>query len=119
MAGLGTAAVGNGPAVVPKQASSENLSMKKVLVGLTALNLFVGVCALPTTVSADDKPKVTPEQRFKRADKNKDGKLSFEEFKGKQTDEEKAKKAFDRKDKDKDGSLTLEEFSAVPKKKSE
>jgi len=89
--------------------------MKTLFAGLAALSLFAGAFACPT--SADDKPKPTPEERFKKLDKDGDGKLTFAEFKGKQTDEEKAKKAFDAKDANKDGSLTLEEFKAAPKKK--
>lgn len=87
--------------------------MKKCFASLTALSLFAGICALP---AADEKPKPTPEETFKKLDKNADGKLTFEEFKGKR-DEAKARPQFDAKDKDKDGSLTLEEFKAMPKKK--
>lgn len=93
--------------------------MKKLFAGLTALSLYAGLCALPATVSADDKPKATPEERFKRLDKNSDSKLSWDEFKGKQTDEEKLKtqkETFDKKDKDKDGFLSLEEYKANAKK---
>jgi hypothetical protein len=98
---------------------SGELSMKKAFAGLAAFGLYAALCALPANVSADDKPKPTPEERFKRLDKNSDMKLSFDEFKGKQTDEEKLKTAkanFERKDADKDGSLTLEEYKAGAKK---
>lgn len=88
--------------------------MKKCFASLAALSLFAGVCALP---AADEKPKPTPEETFKKLDKNADGKLSFDEFKGKR-EEEKARPQFDAKDKDKDGFLTLEEFKAMAKKKS-
>lgn len=94
--------------------------MKKLFAGLTALSLYSVLCAAPT-MAADEKPKPTPEERFKKADKNSDGKLSFDEFKGKQTDETKvaaAKKRFEAQDKDKDMFLTLEEFKATPKKKN-
>lgn len=88
--------------------------MKKWYASLAALSLLSGVIALPA--SADDKPKPTPEERFKRLDKDQDGKLSLAEFTGKQTDAEKVKKAFDAKDKNKDGFLSLEEFKEMPKK---
>lgn len=93
--------------------------MKKLLAGLTALSLYAGVCALPSFAAADDKPKTTPEERFKKLDKNSDGKLSWDEFKGKQTDEEKlktAKATFEKKDTDKDMHLSLEEYKAPVKK---
>lgn len=70
----------------------------------------------------EGKPKPTPEERFKKLDANGDGKLTLEEYTGKQ-DAEKAKEHFKALDKDGDGSLTLEEFSAKPegkkKKKAE
>ena len=66
-----------------------------------------------------DKPKMTPEEQFKKLDKNSDGKLSKEEFIGKKEGEAKTKAeaAFTAKDTDKDGSLSLAEFSAHGKKK--
>jgi Ca2+-binding EF-hand superfamily protein len=66
-----------------------------------------------------DKPKMTPEEQFKKLDKNSDGKLSKEEFLGKKEGEAKTKAetAFTAKDTDKDGSLSLAEFSAQGKKK--
>jgi Ca2+-binding EF-hand superfamily protein len=91
--------------------------MKKFLAGLTALSLYAAVCGV--TVTADDKPKATPEETFKKKDKDSDGKLSWDEFKGKQTDEEKlktAKATFDKKDANKDMFLSLEEFKAPAKK---
>jgi hypothetical protein len=70
-----------------------------------------------------DKPKMNPEEVFKKKDANSDNKLSKEEFLGKQKDPEKvakAEKAFTAKDKDKDGSLSKEEFTATgPAKKKE
>lgn len=93
--------------------------MKKLMAGLVGLSVLAGVCALPAS-AADKKEKPTPEERFKKADKNGDEKLSYDEFKGKQKDEEKLKtlkETFEKKDKDKDGFLTLEEFKAPAKKK--
>lgn len=93
--------------------------MKKLCACLASASLLVGALALPVRAAADDKPKATPEERFKRLDKNGDGKLSLEEFRGKQTENEKVKKAFELRDKDKDGFLTLEEFKAGIKTKTD
>lgn len=93
--------------------------MKKLCVCLVSASLLAGVFALPVRSAADDKPKPTPEERFKRLDKNGDGKLSLAEFQGKQTDAEKVKKAFEARDKDKDGFLSLEEFKAGIKTKTD
>jgi len=70
--------------------------------------------------SALAAPKKTPDERFTKADANKDGKLSLDEFVGKRTAEKKSKaeKTFSKKDKDGDKSLTLEEFKAGNKKQS-
>jgi len=83
-------------------------------------SMFVALCMVGlayTAASAQDKPKVPPEEQFKKADKDGDGKLSEEEFIGKRTGEkaDKAKEQFKKKDKDGDGFLSLEEF--MPKKK--
>jgi len=87
--------------------------MKKFL-----LAALIGSFALTPAFGAKDadKEKKDPAEVFKTLDKDSDGKLTFEEFKGKR-DEEKARKQFDAKDKDKDGNLTLEEFKATKKKK--
>ncbi|MGO9608467.1 MAG: hypothetical protein ACLPT4_02395, partial [Verrucomicrobiia bacterium] len=45
-------------------------------------------------------------------DKDKDGKLSKDEFTRNWTDAKKAGQLFDQADKNKDGSLTLDEFKA-------
>ena len=88
----------------------------KIAITLYALLLAGGI----TLQAADkaDKPKATPEEAFKKMDKNGDGKVSKEEFIGKKDGEAKTKAeaAFTAKDKDKDGSLTLEEFKAGGKK---
>ena len=63
-----------------------------------------------------DKPKPTPEDRFKRMDKDGNGSLSLEEFRGKKSAEE-AKEAFEKLDTNGDGSVSMEEFLAAPKKK--
>jgi Ca2+-binding EF-hand superfamily protein len=71
------------------------------------------------SASAADKPAPTPEDMFKRLDKDSDGKLSAEEFVGKKTgeDADKAKKLFAKMDKNSDGSVDLEEFKAARAKK--
>jgi hypothetical protein len=48
-------------------------------------------------------------------DKDGNGSLNLEEFRGKKTSEE-AEEAFKKLDKDADGSLSLEEFSAAGKR---
>lgn len=62
-----------------------------------------------------EKPKVTPEERFKKMDANGDGALNLEEFLGKTKNAE-AKTAkeedFKKLDKDGNGSLSLEEYLA-------
>lgn len=91
------------------------ISLCAFLAGIVSLNVL-GLSAF-----AEDKPKPSPEERFKKLDKDSDGSLTLEEFKGK-AEGEKATKAEDRfkkLDKDSDGKLTLEEFKAgAGKKKS-
>jgi Ca2+-binding EF-hand superfamily protein len=88
----------------------------------TTWMLLLGIClaCITPAVAADGKkPKKSPEERFKMADKDGDGKLSQEEFIGKRSGEKKAmaEKQFARRDKDGDKFLSLEEFKAMPKKK--
>jgi hypothetical protein len=83
--------------------------------------VLVAACSavLTSPVLAADKPKKpkpSPEQVFKKLDKDNNGSLSLEEFTGKR-DAAKAEKAFKRRDKNNDNKLSLEEFSATPKKK--
>ncbi len=67
-----------------------------------------------TPEKAPAKEKASPEDAFKKKDKNSDGFLSLEEFVGNAMDTAKAcaEAAFKKKDKDTDGKLTLAEFSA-------
>lgn len=89
--------------------------MSKILVSWLA-GVALVVSAAPVFAAKGDKP--TPEEHFKKLDKNADGKLSLDEFKGKKTGEkaEAAEEMFKAKDKDSDGFLTLDEFSAKTKK---
>jgi Ca2+-binding EF-hand superfamily protein len=81
-----------------------------------ALALAAGLCA-PLFLSAQEKK--TPEETFKRLDKNSDNKLSKEEYLGNTEGEKKTKKEdrFKVLDTDKDGFLTLDEYKAGQKKK--
>lgn len=85
--------------------------MKKFL----ALAIAFG---LTSPAFSADKPKPTPEDQFKKMDKDGNGKISFDEFKGKREGDKlaAAEKQFKAKDKNSDGSLDLEEFKAGGKK---
>lgn len=91
--------------------------MKKMLLWTIALSMVVGLEAIPA--SAADKPKRTPEETFKRLDKNGDGKVSPDELKGKRTGEkaDRVVSRFKQMDKDNDGFLSLEEYKAGAAKK--
>jgi Ca2+-binding EF-hand superfamily protein len=99
-----------------------------MLVGVVFALSVVGNAwaAEPTTKKEGDqtKPpvkKVSPEERFKAMDKDKDGKLSFDEFKGRATKEETIKereKQFAEMDTDKDKAVSLEEMKAYWKAKA-
>lgn len=81
--------------------------------------LLTAAFALSTSLAtAQEKPKPTPEEAFKKRDKNGDGKLSLDEFVGKSTGDKatKAQETFKKRDKNADGFLSQEEFQ--PKKKN-
>jgi Ca2+-binding EF-hand superfamily protein len=97
--------------------------------------LLVGVLALSvagTTWAAEGakkkegekKPeakKVSLEDRFKKMDKDGDGKLNFDEFKGRATSPETIKEReeeFAKMDGDKDKAVTLDEMKAYWKEKA-
>ncbi len=66
-----------------------------------------------------DKPKMSPEEAFKKMDSNADGKVNLEEFKASprwKKEPAKADEMFKKRDKDADGNITLEEFTAKPAK---
>ena len=82
------------------------------------LALFAAVAlGLPFVVMAQDKGD--PEAAFKKMDKDSDGKLTLEEFKGKRMGDKatKAEERFKKLDKNDDKSLNLEEFKAGQRKK--
>lgn len=104
---------------IPESDSGQPLCpipMKKIL--------FTALCIVPLLAFAQEntpadgakpkKPKADAATRFNAMDKNKDGKVTKEEFMANKKGEWAAQgeKAFAGKDKDGDGSLTLEEFSA-------
>jgi hypothetical protein len=73
------------------------------------------VAPAAATPTPGAKPKMDPEAAFKKLDKDGDGSVSLEEFKGSaraKKDPAKAEEFFKKKDKDSDGKLTLEEFKA-------
>lgn len=92
--------------------------MKYILLLALSLAFSLPLHAEDTKESAGDKPKATPEENFKRKDKNSDGFLSLGEFIGKMEGEKKAKAEtnFGKKDTNKDSKLSLEEFTAKPGK---
>lgn len=92
--------------------------MKQLLCSLVVLAMGLGMVGMARAAEEKPKKQFDPEAAFKKMDKNSDGKLSLDEFKGKKKDEAlaNAEKVFKAKDKDGDGSLTLEEFKATIKK---
>jgi len=88
---------------------------------LPALSLSL-VLALPLhagnkKAGGQAKSKPTPEQIFKKKDKDNDGFLSKDEFTAKAKDSSKAAERFARKDKNGDNKLSLAEFTARANKK--
>ena len=109
----------------------KQLSTLAALIALTSLSAFAedkpeakpeakpDAKAEPAKPAADakpEKPKMTPEERFKKLDKDGDGKLSIDEFRGKKEASE-AEEAFKKLDANGDGAISLEEFSAGGQKK--
>lgn len=66
--------------------------------------------AAPATQSTKDKPKQDRNALFNSKDKNKDGKLTREEFLANQPDPDEAPKRFPQFDSNQDGVLSREEF---------
>ncbi len=89
------------------------------ILALSAVTSFAAEGDAPKKPEGDKgKPKMNPEEMFKRLDTDKDGKVSKAEFMASpnaKKDEAKATERFGKMDKNSDGSLTLEELT--PKKK--
>lgn len=100
---------------------------------MKAITSILSILALSVTLQAadgdapkkpeagkGDKPKATPEERFKALDKDGNGSVSKEEWlagpMGKK-DATKAGEMFTRLDKDSNGSLSKEEMAGAGKKK--
>lgn len=92
--------------------------MSKWVVAVLGVALVGSSVSIQGAVGAEEKKKPEPEEVFKRRDKNSDGFLTWEEFKGKVEGEKEAaaKKQFEAKDANKDMKLSLEEFKAKVKK---
>jgi Ca2+-binding EF-hand superfamily protein len=72
--------------------------------------ILIGGLAASTPALAQKK-KATPEERFSKTDRNADGKIDPEEFKGKgKGDTAKKEKSFRKMDANGDGALSKEEF---------
>jgi len=96
--------------------------MKAIASILAILTLSVSLNAAEGDAKKPEagKPKMNPEEAFKKLDKDGNGSVSKEEFlaspQGKK-DVVKAGEMFSKKDKNSDGSLSKEEFIVAPKKK--
>jgi hypothetical protein len=96
---------------------SHHTSMKVIATILAVLAM--GIFSVNAQAPKGEKPRMTPEEAFKKRDTNSDGKIDKAEF-TKTKDATKSEglgKMFDAKDKNKDGSLDLEEFKAGGKGK--
>jgi hypothetical protein len=94
--------------------------MRYFLAGIMAFSLLLMSGAVAQAAKPKgNKPKASPEDRFKKLDKDTSGTLTEVEFMGKRAGDkaEAAKKMFKKKDKDANGSLTLDEFRGKGKKK--
>ena len=97
---------------------------------MKAITSILAVLALSVSLNAAEgdakkpeagKPKMNPEEAFKKLDKDGNGSISKEEFMAGPGKKDAAKGAemFGKKDKNADGSLSKEEFIVAPKKKKD
>jgi hypothetical protein len=92
--------------------------MKLILNTLTALAIslsFASAEDAKPAKPADGKPQMSPEDAFKKMDKDSDSSVTLEEFKASprgKKDPAKAEEVFKKMDKDSNGKLSLEEFKA-------
>lgn len=97
---------------------------------MKAITSILSILALTATLNAaegdkkpeagKDKPKMNPEEMFKKLDKDGNGSISKEEYlasPGAKKDAAKATERFGKMDKNSDGSLSKEEMT--PKKKKD
>ncbi|MDP1588111.1 MAG: EF-hand domain-containing protein [Prosthecobacter sp.] len=96
---------------------------------MKAITSILSILALSATLNAaegdkkpeagKDKPKLSPEEMFKRVDKDGNGSVSKEEYMAGPGKKDAAKGAerFGKLDKNADGSLSKEEFAAGATKK--
>ncbi len=97
---------------------------------MKSITSILSILALTATLNAaegdkkpeagKDKPKMSPEEMFKKLDKDGNGSVSKEEFlasPGAKKDAAKATERFGKMDKNSDGSLSKEEMT--PKKKKD
>jgi Ca2+-binding EF-hand superfamily protein len=90
-----------------------------ILVAVVAGCITAGsALAADDTKKGTDKPKPTPEEVFKRLDKDGDGKVTLAEFTARAKDDQKKEsmeKRFKAMDKDSKGFLTIDDLKAPPK----
>ena len=86
--------------------------MKYSILFAIGLALFLPLQADAKGGKGKDQAKRSPEQVFKKKDKDNDGMLTKQEFASKKKDPAKAAKRFARLDKNSDGKLSLAEFTA-------
>lgn len=94
--------------------------MKKILAVAVLAGFLAGTFAPTADAAEKDGKKRDPEAVFKKLDKDGDGKLTFDEYKGKAEGKkaEAAEKRFKKMDTNEDQALSLDEFKAgIPKKK--
>ncbi len=93
--------------------------MKLLLNTSTALAIAIAFTQTATAAKPDkkggDKAPPTPEEAFKKLDKDSDGSVTLDEFKASghgKKDPAKAEEIYKKIDKDSNGKVTLEEFKA-------